>query len=281
MHEEFDYNWRQWLSQIYNEVINVSEGDFALRVARGQVTGVSLINKFGRVIDNVDNGVITDIWDGSSAGIANLIWDAPTTARVHAIVSSSTNDTDGGTGAYSVKIYGLTSWSAEEVSETVTLNGMSSVNTTNSYVIIHRMVAMFGANTTTGANKGQISATAATDATVTSYILAGRGQSEMAIYGVPSSQTLYITDVWGAVSRGSAGAANLNLLVNANPDVQLLSYNRKGSWAAHSTGATTAWQDYHSTPRKFAGPCIVKIHASGSANNMDVSAGFNGYLVNN
>jgi len=252
--------------------------DYKLNVALGNVTGVSLVNKFGRVNDNLDLGVTTDIWDGANSGIGTLIWVAPTQARIHAITSTSTADDEGSTGAYSVTIFGLTSWDADEVSETVILDGTNNVNTVNSYVIIHRMFVNAGANTTDiNINTGQISATAATDGTVTAYIMAGQAQTEMAVYGVPSTQNLIITDFRASVYRATTAAINYRFRYNPNPDVQLTGFRDLGGLAVNSAGTTTLTTDINYV--KIPGPAIIKVQGISSANNADGSARFAGYLV--
>lgn len=252
--------------------------DYALEVARGNITGVTGVNKFGRCSDNVDSGVLTDIWDGSNTANANVVWDAPTTARVHSIASSSASDTSAGVGARTVQVYGLTSWDTAETSEVITMNGTTGVNTTNSYVIIHRMkVLTKGA---TDINVGRITATAATDATVTAYIEPSQGQTEMAIYGVPSTQKAYMTMLYASINRANAGSVDIELLVNPEPDTELTNFQVKTTLAIHSTGSTFMERIFSPYPC-YAGPCIIKVAGSGSANNLDVSAGFDLYLVDN
>ena len=263
----------------------INLADFGFEVARGnvQINGATVTNvtKFGRCNDNVDQNVQTDIWSGSNAAYGTVIYVLPTAARVHAIVSTSTADDDGSTGAYSVTVSGLTSWSAAEVSETVTLDGTNAQNTANSYVIIHRMVCNFGANTTAASNVGVITATAATDGTVSAYILAGEGQTMMAIYGVPSTQSFYLTSAYITVDRAVTATVNGKILLNSNPDVQRFGFVEKDVWSANTAGTTHSMKDYKKHPRKFAGPCVIKITGNSSANNSDVGAGFNGYLVTN
>jgi len=210
--------------------------NYALDVARGLIPGVTSVNKFGAAPSGIQT-TATDIWSRANAAATQQIWIPPTVARVHAIVSSSADD-DGspaGLGAQTVKVYGLTSWTAAEVSEDVTLNGTGAVNTVNSYVIIHRMkVTASGA---TSINVGTITATAATDATITAVILPGEGQTEMAIYGVPSVQSFYMTSWTCGVSRASPTAvdAAFVLLVNEHPEVNRLNYLYKNDMSLQST----------------------------------------------
>lgn len=256
--------------------------DFGLNTSRGDVSGFVAVNKFGRAPDGVQT-TATDIWSRSDSAATQRIWVAPTTARVHAIVSSSASDAAGGTGATAVKIYGLTSWTAAEVNETVTLTGTTPVNTVNSYVIIHRMVVVSQATTTNvGVNAGIITATAATDATITAVILASRGQTEMAVYGIPSTQTLFINCYYGNLHDiTAAGAkATMFLMVNDNPSVQKLGFLTKHSIGCVTTGTTGICKQFH-PPNKISGPAIIKIQCIGSGADLDFSAGFDAYLVTN
>ena len=249
-------------------------GDDMLNIAIGNVLKYSSVNKFGRSLD-VDSGDDTDIWDLAT----QAIWIPPTQARIHAIVSTSANDTLLGVGARTIKIYGLTTWSTKEVSETIELNGATPVNTANSYVIIHRMkVTASGA---TAINSGILTATAATDGTITAQIVANEGQTQMAIYGIPSNLKAYMKKYYvSAIKAASSLGVEVKLLVNTAPDSQVLNYLVK-----HTIGIATEGTNYasHLFEPYFGiqGPAIIKIQANSSANNTDVSAGFDLILIDN
>jgi len=255
--------------------------NFALSVAAGGVPGVKSVNKFGAAPDGLQT-TASDVWSLCNSTPTQQIWLAPTAARIHAIVSASAND-DGspvGTGARTIRIYGLKTWDTAESSEDITLDGTTPVNTVNSYVIIHRMkVLTCGAS---GPNVGAITATAATNTTITAVILAGDGQTEMAIYGVPSVQSFYMTR-WSCAIAKSSGAAShavFELRVNENPDVQTVSFLRKNDLSVQSTGNNNV-EKHFDNPIKFAGPCIIKVQGIASAADVDSKSGFDGYLVTN
>ena len=250
--------------------------DYALEVPRGNVSGVSGVNKFGKCTD-IDQA-LHDVWDLAT----QAIWLAPTQARTHDIVSSSASD-DGdpaGVGARTLRIYGLTGWAAAEVSEDITMNGQSNVATANSYVIIHRMkVLTKGA---TNVNVGIIKATAQTDNTITAQINAGEGRTHMAIYGVPSTQKAYLTQYYAALNRTSAATVgvDISLRVNPEPDAELTNFLVKHTKSLQ-TSAVTEFTHPFNPYYEISGPAIIKVAGIGSADNNDVDAGFDLYLVNN
>jgi hypothetical protein len=256
--------------------------DLNLEIAAGTYAGYSAVNKFGRAPSGGQT-TATDVWDRADATPTQQVWTAPTQARVHAIVS--TDDTDGKTGspnsvaARTLRVYGLTSWDSAEVSEDITLTGTDAVNTTNSYVIIHRMkVLTHGA---TAVNAGVISATAATDGTVTAAIVIGQGQTQMAIYGVPSTQTAYMTNYYGsAIKAAAACRGSLELFVNPIPDTEEIKFLVKhtNGW---DTTATSYVQHNFRPYFKIDGPAIIKIQTISSAADTDFSAGFDLILVDN
>jgi hypothetical protein len=252
--------------------------NFSLSVPMGEIEGTTCVNKFGRAIAGVQTSA-TDIWDRADASETQSIWVAPTQAQLHYIRSTSESD-DGpaGAGARTIDIYGLPTWGEREIIETVTINGTANVVTVSSFVIIHRMaVVTKGA---TSSNVGVIIASATVDGTVTAEINAGEGQTQMAIYGVPSIQDAYLTQYYASVNKsgGSVGTVNFRLLTNPEPDAQLTNFIIKHVIGTQSTGSSHFSHPFNPY-KKFPGPCIIKIQ--GISNNADLegSAGFDVILV--
>jgi len=253
-------------------------GDFNILAAAGWVEDVSTINKFGRTT-NADAGIITDVHDGANATDDVAIWVAPTQARVHNIKSASGDDTSAGTGLKTLEAFGLPTWDTAEASQIITMNGTSDV-ATDSYVILHRLEGLTKGSG--GTNAGLVTATAVTDGTVTAQINASQGQTQMAIYGIPSTQTLYMSGFYASLNRASGAAvlADIHLCYNPEPDVELTGFIIKHTFGLE-TGGTSMYYHRFDPPKKFVGPGIVKIQGTGSANNLDISAGFDAYLITN
>lgn len=250
-----------------------------LLVARGLIDGVSSVNKFGRNIE-IDAGVTADLWDGGytlASGGESLIWVAPTQARIHSITSDDGGDTLLGAGARTIAISGLVDWDTPEVTETVEMNGVAGNPTANAYVIIHRMqVLTSGA---TARNIGEINATAAVDGTITAQVRALEGQTQMVVYGIPSTQTLYMGRLYGNIVRDKAtGGVRYTLKYNPEPQTQLTNFNVKHTFGTMVTG-TSALTINYSSPKAFSGPGILKLQCTSSAADMDVSGGFDAVLV--
>jgi len=117
-----------------------------------------------------------DINNGTCTGLT----DAPTSANTTAGSAAS--------GASKIKIIGVDeNWN--EVSEIVTLAGLTAVNTTNSYWFINYMYVY---NSTV--NTGAITATAATDSTVSCTISAAAGESQQA-YQMAVNEDIEVTNL--------------------------------------------------------------------------------------
>lgn len=252
---------------------------YELQVARGKVSGVSFINKFGRTT-NVDSASATDIWDGANDGVATSIWVPPTTGRIHNIASTSSADDAASTGARTLTIYGLDSnWL--EATETVTLDGTNNVATTNSYIRIYRMTCdTWGTGTV---NAGIITATAQTDSTVTAAIAAGNNQTLMAIYTVPAGKTAYITEYYAAFNKdtGANTSTDMRLLVKTSADVANAGYQVK-----HIIGMFNASSGYinyrFGIPLKVTQKSDIVMRSTDcSANDTDMMAGFDIILDTN
>ncbi len=253
--------------------------DFELEVARGNIPGISHVNKFGRST-NVDTGIATDIWDRANPTDDQDIWVAPTSAVIHNIKSTSASDAGAGAGARTLEVFGLTDFNTKEVSEIIMLNGITDVPTVNSYAVIHRMeVLTKGA---TSANVGTITATGVGGGNpITAQINPGEGQTLMAIYAIPSNQTAYVTNFYLSVQTIQTGKEVIGkFLSNREPQNELTNFDTKHVIGIGGSGTTDAQHLFH--PYKvFKGPCIIKMQGSGDANNMDVASGFDLYLVDN
>lgn len=249
----------------------------ALNIARKIFPGISHINKFGRGTD-FDAGVETDVWDRSNAVDGQKVWTAPTAARIHDIVSSDAGDVAAGAGARTVRIVGLKSWDAAgEVTEDLTMNGLTDVPTVNAYVIIYRIgVLTKGA---TSINIGAITATAQVDGTVTAQINAGVGRTQMAICGVPSKQTFYISRLYAGLNKPAANAsADIRLRINPEPDAELTNFAVRHFFSLDRAG-TSQFSLTYVTPKIIPGPALIKLTADCDVNNADVSGGFDSYVV--
>jgi len=172
---------------------------FELQVARGQIEGHSSVCQFG-INTNVGQSAET-VWIGSS------VYSFPASASVLKVSSSSTDDVaTSGTGAWTVRVEGVDA-SYEAVSETVSLNGQTAVNTTNSYLRVNKVMVLTAG--TGNASAGTIYAgtgtvTSGVPAVVVSQTGSSSNESENAFYTVPVGYTAYICRY--TVSSGNSTA---------------------------------------------------------------------------
>jgi len=268
------------LNQVLNQnsdSIVVRSTDPLIDISSGRISGFATVNRFGHAPDGMQT-TATDIWDRADSAATQQIWLAPTAARVHGVVSSSASDSAAGVGARTVKISGLVSWASKEVSETISMNGVTPVNTVNSYVIINKMHVLTSGSS--GPNVGNISATAATDTTISAYISASYGSAAMAVFGWPSVQTFYVKNWKASLNKASGVAAHAvySLLFNATPNTQAANFISVGVTGRQSNGESSA-QETFDPYVKLDGPGIIKIQAVSSAADVDGSADFGGILV--
>lgn len=255
--------------------LEVAQNDFGTEVGRGNIVGYSKVNKFGEALD-CDSGAATDVWDGADGTTSTDVWVAPTQARTHDLASTSAADAAAGTGMRTCRVYGLTGWDADEVSEDVTLNGASNVATANAYVIIHRIKGLtWGSG---GTNAGIITATAQTDVTVTAAIQAGESQTLMCIYGVPSTKEIHLQHIkCTVIASGPSATADGRLLVRENADQSDSAFVTKEKFSI--TELLEFDHEWGGVGKSFSGPCVVKVQVVSDTNNTEVTSDFDAYLT--
>lgn len=179
--------------------------EFYFQLGRGQIgfhTRFS-INGYAGSVSTTER----TIWAGPTA-----IYAFPSSALTMSISSSSANDAAAGTGARTVMVMGLDNNYAE-ITDTVTLNGTTPVNTSKPFFRINRMdVASSGSAKT---NVGDISAI--NGGVTYGIIAAGDGRSATAVYTVPAGQTVFLHNLTASASGSGTAVACLIRILRYSP----------------------------------------------------------------
>jgi len=214
-----------------------SEWDFPLRVAANRIPFMAGEAKYGfnpAVIDATE-----DIW--SNGGVLSWLSSAETMN-----IASSSGDDKGtptaGTGARTINIFGLDA-NYKEISETVTLNGMSDVETTNAFLRVNRMrVVTVGSG---GVNAGAITATASSAATVQASMPASTGATFKSQYTVPDGFYAFVRSI------------NYGALNNDQVQFDFQTRNEDESWVTRDRINTVE----SFIPQPFEVPLVISPHA--------------------
>lgn len=247
--------------KILAEAINLA--DFGFEVARGNVDGVQRANMFGRNVD-VDD-VREDVWDGGGT------YNWSTTADITHIVSDDAGDT------VDVEVQGLdTDWAY--TIQTKALNGTSSVALDTPLVRVFRMRNMSSTPAAGDIQCGVGSTTTSfSAANLRAQITQGFEQTLMAIFTVPAGTTGYMLNFWGNMNRSNTnGACDVSLWMRNFGGVFRIQ-SPTGLIAAGSSHFQHLYGAYPSFPEKTD----IKMTAQGTANNFDISAGFDLYFARN
>ena len=145
----------------------------------------------------------------TQGGIRNIL----SSAEQLKIVSSSTDDTNSGSGhARRVKIQGIDG-SGAEAEERVELNGQTALTTVNSYRHVNNIfVDKVGSGGTV--NAGTISVKNNAADTVLYEIAALEGQQQSSSFSIPTNKTGYLT----TFMFSAAGSAQVSIWLNKAPD---------------------------------------------------------------
>lgn len=173
--------------------------DLALQISRGQIEGHEIRHIFGYNPD-VDSAAEETVWTGGG------LYSHISSPVIMTVSSSSASDTSNGVGARTIYILGINS-TGGEVSEIVTLNGQTPVNTTHTYIEIQSCQVMSVGST--GYNVGNINigtgtVTLGVPQTIYGHILATENQSLIGHYTIPNGYKGYL--ISGNMSCGSTQA---------------------------------------------------------------------------
>jgi len=243
---------------------------FDLQVARGQVAFHETQFKFGFNPD-IDDSLET-IW--AEGGLYSYL----SAASVLKISSSSTDDTSAGTGARTITISGLDA-NYDEISESVTLNGQTAVNTTQSFLRVFRMIVDTAGSG--GQNAGVIYAgtgtvTSGVPANKYGTIAVGDNQTLMCFWTVPRGYTAYLYQVDISMNTEVANKYG-TVSILARPEGGV--FNAKDKFALSQD---IIHQEFKH-PIKFAEKTDLEVRAIASSSNANlaVSAGLDIVYIQN
>ncbi len=244
--------------------------DLMLEVPRGNVPGMTQVNKFGRN-DDIDSGSGYEaIWNGGASYTGH---DA-TGAEVVEVVSADANDDDGDVGARTIQLYGLDA-NYQSIGETVTLNGTTAVDTVNSYLRLDRMIIRSSGSS--GHNEGAITASQKTSGTIFCVLPAEYSQTMICAYTVPAGYTAYLTR-WFVTLAGKTNADAVARF-RRRPFGEV--FQTKEEVAIQGNGNSAMNRSY----APYNGPITEKtdmfVEASADTNNTGIAAGFDLILVDN
>lgn len=174
--------------------ITAVTSDFYLEVAKGNIPGHSYIHKFGYNPEIDNNSEPETVW--SAGGL--YPWSSLTTAQTLYLQSDDNNDT------MTITVEGLDANFAP-LSEDVTLNGTTSVTTTNQFSRVFRMKYDEGTP-----NEGAITARVGSGSgTVVAQIDEGLAQTLMALYTIPAGYTGYLLQLDISVQKNKDAQVKL------------------------------------------------------------------------
>lgn len=261
----------------WQEVTGLS--DFFLEVARDRIPGHNHIHKFGKNPDIDIASGFEAVWGGGG----DYTGFNATAAEVVELFSS--DDADNGataTGALTVRIYGLDT-NLAEITEDVTLDGVTKVDTSKSYIRLNRVLVLTAGST--GSNEGTITARQkVTTANIFAVMRIGNNQTTIAAYTVPADKTAYLLSWFGALAKKQSAFSNVRILMRQLGSV----FQLKEEFDIASTGSSYVQRMYKvpkgdddsSAPGIPAGTDI-KIMADSSADGHAISAGFDLLLIDN
>lgn len=252
------------MAKMADNVGVLTPDDFRVAVALGHHSGWRNLRKFGRN-DDIDGN--EELWEYGTSRVL------PTTAAVLDVSSSSTaDDADpAGTGAWTITVEGLDG-NYDEVSETITMNGTTSVNSTQTFLRVNRAYVLTAGSAES--NVGNIDILVGGNEQA--YIEADEGQTHQTHYTVPAGHTLVITSF--SLACGRLGGSN-DIVIES----QIKSPEANYAWRTISAIDLTSGEVYLDEdiavvlPEKWD----IRQRTIFSGTNSEVGGEFHGYLIDN
>jgi hypothetical protein len=188
----------------------ITDKNFLIEVAKGNVAGHSLVHKFGRNLA-VPNGS----WAFVST-LGHTAWPITTGDSSVRVKLGNAADTAAGAGAREITVQGISAGTFTETSEAIaTAGATSSSATTATFWRVHR-AWVSSAGTYGAANTAAVVIETSGGETDVISIAAGEGQTQFAGWTVPAGKTAYLLSLHATVDAGKA--ADIRVFTRADMD---------------------------------------------------------------
>ena len=200
----------------FNKAGAIQTGSFYDEVALGNVSNYFIDTKFGRVGPVNTTETPLDIWE--QASISSTFSDytgmpTPYSSVTMNIVSTDANDTAAGTGARTVRVFGLrTTSSTVYTYEDVTLNGTTAVTLSDTWFRVNRAYVLTAGSGNENAGRITIFQNGDTNAIYAS-IFPNKNQSSIGCYTVPFGKRMLIKKILLNVTLNGTGDAEISLRI--------------------------------------------------------------------
>lgn len=225
------------------------------------------VGKFGQNTDLAAD-IEEDIW--SAGGIKDII----TTAETIDVVSSSTSDDFGSTGAQLIQIYGLNE-NYEIQEEQITMDGTTTVTTASLWREVNRVsVILAGSNRK---NVGNITVTNTTSGQTMAVVQSELGITQDSHYMVPAGYTGFLCSMEASVYRSTGSGSR-------EAEIKGKFYNVAGNiiltLATVAAENDTITREFH-VPARIPEKSMYWYTATASGNNTAASVRWNMVLIKN
>ena len=269
--DQFNNVLRIYFNQLDEALRNAMaiQEPYDLQVSKGQVAGATPLYKFARNPD-VDTTEET-IWEQGGS----YVW--PTAASIMYVSSSNANDTNGGTGANKVKVFGLDA-NYLEIEEEVSLNGQTQVATTKSYLRVYRMYVLLAGSGGTAAGTVYLASSGASAGVPTGDVYANLGtsnQTQLGVYTVPAGRTLYLDDV-----NFTAAISQANATATVKFNIREFGSNVFRTIVISELQSNTLIDKFE-YPLKIIEKTDIEVRAIATSSNNAITASWQGVLIDN
>lgn len=242
---------------------------YGLKIANSEIPGTRVVHKFGNNPDVDDSATFEDIWNGGG----DYTGFNATAAELVTVVSDSDADDVDGTGALTVKLYGLDA-NYRYQTEIVTMTGQTPLDSVKLYIRMPRAKVLTAGSG--GANAGAITiAQKSTTANVFAVIQPGLNQTTIAADTVPAGKVGYISSWLGSLAGSNQADCAVKVQVRPFGGV----FEHKTQLSLHGAGSSYVKHVHEIPEGPYSAKSDIKISANSDADNTSISGGFSLILV--